>query len=152
MLVPTRGRLDNVIRQLRCWRETTKDRADLCYVIDDDDPVRPTYIDIIRQWPYPHVSVAEVSGPHKSMVIALNHAADVFKDRYSYLGFMGDDHLPRTIGWDRRVCEELDRGAMIVYGDDLLQRAAMPTAVAMPSTVVKALGYMAPPQFRHLCI
>jgi hypothetical protein len=65
---------------------------------------------------------------------------------------MGDDHRPRTVGWDQRFCECLSGGTGIVYGNDLLQSEAMATAVAMTSNIVTALGYMAPTEMKHLCV
>jgi hypothetical protein len=65
---------------------------------------------------------------------------------------LGDDHRPRSTGWDQRFCECLSSGPRIVYGNDLLQGEKMPTAVAMTSDVVTALGYFAPPTMQHLCV
>ncbi|MEU5431573.1 hypothetical protein AB0H73_39060 [Streptomyces olivoreticuli] len=65
---------------------------------------------------------------------------------------MGDDHRPRTRGWDEHFRTGLHDGPGIVYGNDLLQGEAMATAVAMTSDIVRTLGYMVPPAFIHLCI
>jgi len=43
-------------------------------------------------------------------------------------------------------------GAGFAYGNDLLQGAALPTAVAVSSNVVSALGWMCEPSMRHYCI
>jgi hypothetical protein len=66
---------------------------------------------------------------------------------------MGDDHRPRTRGWDAAYLEALhDLGTGIVYGDDLLQGANLPTQCAMTSNIVQALGCMAPATLRHMYV
>jgi hypothetical protein len=41
-------------------------------------------------------------------------------------------------------------GTGIVYGNDLYQGEALPTAPAMTADIVRTLGFMAPPTLRHL--
>jgi hypothetical protein len=66
---------------------------------------------------------------------------------------MGDDHRPRTHDWDERLIDVLlQQGVGVAYGNDLLQREAMPTAVAMTANIPRTLGYMSPPNLRHLCV
>lgn len=145
VIVPTRGRPQNAIRLAAAFEETDSLNAFLVFVVDHDDPELPAYRDtgarlMIRE---------DETGT--GMVAALNWAATRCADVYDYLGFMGDDHLPRTAGWDAHVLGALDAGAPgIAYGDDLLQGAALPTAAFLPSRLVRALGYMAPPVLRHL--
>ena len=67
------------------------------------------------------------------------------------IGFCGDDHRPRTVGWDQAYLDALrEMGTGIVYGNDLLQGEALPTQVAMTSDIIRALGYMAPPDLVHM--
>lgn len=88
------------------------------------------------------------------MVDALQAAYLQVKESLGFaVGFMGDDHRPKTIGWDSSyvaALEELRTG--FVYGDDLLQHDAFPTQVAMTSDIPNALGYMTPLEFQHLCV
>jgi hypothetical protein len=66
---------------------------------------------------------------------------------------MGDDHMPRTVGWDAAYLEALrELGTGLVYGNDLLQGSSLPTQVAMTTDIVRALGYMAPPDLTHLYV
>lgn len=69
----------------------------------------------------------------------------------THVGFMGDDHRVRTRGWDRLLVEAAGPIG-IAYGDDLLQGAALPTAVVMGADIVRALGQMVPPTLRHLFV
>ena len=69
------------------------------------------------------------------------------------IGFMGDDHRPRTVGWDTAYLEALrELGSGIVYGNDLLQGERIPTQVAMTTDIVRELGFMAPPVLKHLYV
>lgn len=91
----------------------------------------------------------------RTMVEALNEAALVTlaRDKPFAVGFMGDDHRPRTHGWDKQYLDALrELGTGIVYGDDLLQGRQLPTQCAMTSDIVRALGYMAPPALTHMYV
>jgi hypothetical protein len=65
---------------------------------------------------------------------------------------MGDDHRPRHIGWDESYLEALRERPGMVYGNDLIQGAHLPTQIAMSASVVRALGHMAPPTLTHLYV
>jgi hypothetical protein len=152
MIVPTRGRPLNATELTDAWLQTSTGHCDLCFVVDEDDPTLDQYLARLPSKSQGvHTCIMKTGGT--GMVAALNDAATHFTVDYPYLGFLGDDHRPRTNGWDRRFCDVLaGRNVALVYGNDLLQREAMPTEVALTSTIVATLGYMAPPQFRHLCV
>jgi hypothetical protein len=84
------------------------------------------------------------------MVGALNAAAKNECIMYDAVGFMGDDHRPRTRGWNTMLCDAL-APVGIAYGNDLLQGEKMATAVVMTANIVATLGYMVPPSLEHLC-
>lgn len=148
MIVPSRGRPANAVEMIYAWIQTSAGAADLCFVLDADDPALDGYQQV-RDFIGARTLVVSSTG----MTAALNTAAVRYAHEYPVLGFMGDDHRPRTVGWDRMLIEAIaGRTVAIVYGNDLLQGDKMCTAVAMTSSIVRELGYMAPPQFRHLCI
>ena len=141
VIVPSRGRSANVRALKEAW-DATAALAHLTVAVDADDPSRDAYL-------------AEagdvVLGPRLRMAGTLNKVALERATRYDYIGFMGDDHRPRTAGWDEEIRETLAKmGTGIVYGDDLLQGKNLPTAVFMTSNIIRALGYMAPPGLIHL--
>ena len=70
--------------------------------------------------------------------------------RYEAVGFLGDDHRPRTPGWDTRLLAALDGRPGVAYGDDLHQGGRLPTAVVISSAIIRTLGYMVPPGQDHL--
>lgn len=151
----------------------------LIFVVDEDDPTLEEYSQALfaidaypagfdwMRWGRPNGPKIPVSPQMMinstavgSMNAALNVSALNVTDpaggsgqRPFAVASFGDDHRPRTAGWDTRFMEvlhELRTG--IVYGDDKLQGAALPTAVAMTSDIVRALGHMAPGSMRHLYI
>jgi hypothetical protein len=69
---------------------------------------------------------------------------------YDYFVFMGDDHLPRTQNWDQAFIQALGINTGIVYGDDLLQGANLPTAFGMSRDLVVELQGMTFPGCVHL--
>lgn len=147
VIVPTRGRPQNAARLAKAFEETESLNAELVFVADHDDPELPAY----------HLAAPRLlvytGQTGTGMVASLNWAASLYADVYDYLGFMGDDHLPRTRGWDAHVLGALDAmEPRVAYGDDLLQGGALPTAAFLPSRLVRALGYMAPPALRHLYV
>lgn len=148
MICPTRGRPASAAELWAAWQVTTTGHADLCLGLDDDDPQLQSYLDLASA----SSLLYTVIGPRLRMVGTLNAVANRAAPYYPHVGFLGDDHRPRTHGWDRRFCECLSGGTGVVYGNDLLQGREMPTAVAMTSDIVTTLGYMAPPAMVHLCV
>lgn len=145
-LVPTRGRPGSVPELAQAWDETGAE-AKLIFCVDDDDPDIEEYLS--------HAGTGNFSiNIHKRLRLAgtLNWWSKWFTNEYQAIGFMGDDHRPRTKGWDARFAECLSGGAGIVYGNDLLMGAKMPTAVCMTSDIPATLGYYCPPGFVHLCV
>jgi hypothetical protein len=85
------------------------------------------------------------------MVEALNVAAESVNE--FAVGFMGDDHRPRTKGWDTAYLAALIQMRVgMVYGDDGWQHETLPTQIAMTTDIVKALGWMAPPALVHMYV
>lgn len=147
VIVPTRGRPQNAARLADAFRQTDSLNAELVFVADHDDPELTAY-----HLAAPRLLVYQGESGN-GLVPALNWAAGLYADIYDYIGFMGDDHLPRTAGWDAHVLGALDPlEPRIVYGNDLLQGENLPTAAFMPSRMVRALGFMAPPVLRHLYV
>jgi hypothetical protein len=150
VIVPSRGRPEATIALARAFADTCTAGTALSIAIDADDPRRNDYHDGLRGLPSVSHIIEQPSG---TMVTALNFAADMASKDAFAVGFMGDDHCPRTHGWDQAYLDALkDLGTGIVYGNDLLQGGSLPTQVAMTSDIVRALGYMAPPALRHMYV
>lgn len=151
VVVPTRGRPHNAARLAEAFRETsTSPDSLLLFVADRDDPALPGYQALLNQGQIARLMIHASTGG-KGLNAPLNFAAHRYASVYENVGFMGDDHMPRTHGWDTEILRELDSlEPRIVYGNDLLQGANLPTAVFMQSRMIRALGGMAPQVMRHL--
>lgn len=146
VVVPSRGRPQAAAELAQAFADTCTANTRLVFALDEDDE----YLDA-----YANTGAIEfnISTAPSTMVKALNEVAVRFAGVTYAIGFMGDDHRPRTKGWDARYVDELfAMGTGIVYGNDLLQGRRIPTQVAMTSNIVQTLGYMAPPAFTHLFV
>jgi hypothetical protein len=159
VLVPSRGRPDSILRLAEAFKQTCRDSTFLHVICDDDDPSLDAYRAVVTSLPHDFMALWRVpkQGP-PGIVFPLNHVVQqVFTPEYGFyptiLGFMGDDHVPRTPGWDVLIqlsLSELQTG--IVYGNDLFQGEKLPTAAFLTSNIVQKLGFMAPPALAHLYV
>jgi hypothetical protein len=150
MICPSRGRPANVARLLWAWKQTAG-QAHLLIAVDDDDPELDAYHDVLHTADAGHFA-ARIE-PRRRLGPTLNRLATINVNAYDAIGFLGDDHVPRTVGWDSQILVELTRlGTGFVYGNDLLQGPTLPTAVAMTSNIIRTLGWMVPPGLVHLYI
>lgn len=152
VIVPTRGRPDNLRRVVEAWDATGAwDDAEMLVARDGDDPEADRYADLIRDRGLREM----VFGAWLPMVDKLNRSAVAAANGGEWapfaLGFAGDDHLPRTPGWAARYLDELRKlGTGIVHGNDLVWHGRLPTEWAMTSDIVQALGRMVPADVQHL--
>jgi hypothetical protein len=166
VLVPSRERPHAARELAEAFKATCTADTELVFAVDEDDSSIEHYSAIAAapvglNGPFvdqlhPRVSVCVDDEP-TSMVHALNGAAAVaatcFSPQPFAVGFMGDDHRPRTRGWDAAYLKALrELGTGIVYGDDLLQRQNLPTQCAMTADIVRELGFMAPPALTHMYV
>lgn len=141
ILTPSRGRPDRFTEMVHAIRETADAPVAIYLGTDNDDPM------------YPHMEgVTSYRGPRQRLAGWTNRLASAaLDDGYSILGFFGDDHRPRTPGWDTRIRETLTAmGSGLAYGRDGLQDERLPTAPFWTADVVRALGWFYPPVLQHL--
>lgn len=150
VIVPSRGRPEAAAELVENFRETCTAATFLAFAVDESDPTRDQYGEACNG-----VTSGTLILPSTTMVQALNLAAvhlPAHQDAFA-VAFLGDDHRPRTVGWDRAYLDALrDLGTGIVYGDDLLQGANLPTQCAMTADIIRTLGYMCPPDLTHLMV
>lgn len=149
IIVPSRGRPESIAELVKSLEET-KTSSQLFVVVDEDDPKLEEYENLATELDFNYM-ITEREG--KGMAKPLNKAANFLCGQgwYDHFCFLGDDHRPRTIDWDMELINKLDEmGTGVVYGNDLFQGEALPTAVAMSGDIVKALGGMVPPGMIHL--
>lgn len=151
-VVPSKGRPENVKRLAQAFKQTQA-TADLWIVIDDNDWERKHYEKNAEEYDYGYLVIENDS---TGMAQPLNKGVEILMDdeqydHYAYFGFMGDDHLPRTLFWDYKLRLAIPHNKNgIAYGNDLLQGENLPTACLMNRQIVEHLGGMVPPNFKHL--
>jgi hypothetical protein len=146
VIVPSRGRPQHIAALWDEWQVTTIGSAQLLVAVDDDDPTLGDYEKVCADR-----GIELTVGPRLRMCPTLNKVAVERAPHHFAIGFMGDDHRPRTAGWDQSyldTLQELNTG--IVYGNDLLRGETLPTQVAMTADIIQTLGYMVPPGVIHL--
>jgi hypothetical protein len=149
VLVPSRARPANVIRLIDSFTATCRGDTQLVIGLDSDDPT------VGEDWhlEFPHVEFV-VESDLRFVVAWINHLAVPRAGQYRFIGTIGDDNVPRTVGWDVKVCESLERN-VFCFGDDLYPGRATGTLcchVFTRSEVVKALGYFGPPSIEHMYV
>lgn len=148
-MIPTRCRVRKIRQLIEVWTDTVTRPDTTCELyVDDDDPQLDDYLNLQADAP-PAFSVH--IGPRDQLGPMLNrHALDV-ATRCDVIGNIGDDHRPRTHGWDALIHDAVAAETpCMLYGDDLLQGERLPTAIFMSPQIVTTLGYMVPPGMIHL--
>lgn len=144
VLVPSRSRPDRFTQLLDSIETTAHGHVAVYCGLDADDPYEWYY----PARPSPHTYV---HGPRKGLAAWTNHLATLaIADGHSILASFGDDHRPRTPGWDLLVADAMERQPGLVYTRDGLQDERLPTAPFWPAGVVLALGWFFPPVLGHM--
>lgn len=154
VVVPTRSRPQSVAPLVEAFAATCTADTWLILAVDgcaQMDAYKNAYRSALNTYPRLLCSV----GPRRRLVGTLNHYANLLSTGPGFspyaIGYMGDDHRPVSKGWDGGYLAALhELGTGVVYGDDLVQGASLPTQVAMTADIVAALGYMAPPSLAHM--
>lgn len=144
-ICPSRNRPANIARLLNAW-DDTRAQADLVVAVDDDDDHLNDYRELFNDVD-PSQFILQV-GPRTKLGPTLNRIAVDYAPHYDAVGFLGDDHIPRTPRWDQRLADVLDGG--LAYGNDLFQGENLATAVLQSSRIITTLGQYHPPQLVHL--
>jgi hypothetical protein len=148
LIVPSRGRPHNVARLIEAMDAKCRGDTSLILGVDDDDPA----VDQYRSFSSPEVVILD--GMRGQLVQWLNVLACSFVDQFQAIGHIGDDNVPRTVGWDVRIMESLERN-LFCFGDDL-DPGRVPGSLSihafMRSEVVRTLGYMGPPSIQHMYV
>lgn len=140
MIVPSRGRPLAADKVRESFNRTTGADSRLVFALDADDG---TWL------AYPPIKFQSKSD---STVSALNNCALKYMNESRYLGFIGDDCRFITAGWDKTMISAADEmGSGIVYANDLMDPGALPTSMLISSSIVKSLGWMAPPLLKAIC-
>jgi len=152
IIVPSRGRPHLMERLLESWKRTTLGHSRIVMVLDGDDhhhynEVHDKYIK------EPGLELAVIFGERQLLTSKLNSfALDWEKQGSIGVGFMGDDCVFMTPGWELPIIDWLENNEGICYGNDLLQGENLPNNVFIHVNIIKSLGFMAPPELKHYYI
>jgi len=150
MIVPSRNRADKAHSCALSFINSSSGNSDLMVCVDDDDPTLPNYKDMMGEFISERVYLAVGLGS-KTMISVLNNAAINNADYYDFLGFAGDDHRFVTDNWDLAMTDSMRKNNAIVgYANDLYPHNDLPTSVVVDSILVRALGFLAPPELIHM--
>jgi hypothetical protein len=146
ILVPTRGRPSNAV-ELLAEHEKLSTHSDILFIIDANDPEHDQY-----EFEVGAHKCMTIENETRGMAYPINKAANaiVKENKYQYFAFLGDDHRPRTAGWDGILIQAMQRRPSMAYGNDLLQGQQLPTMITMTSDIVAVLNGMVPPKMKHL--
>ena len=141
LIVPTKGRPEKHLEFYESFKDNSTD-TDLIFVLSLGDIQYPRI---------PGVKYETVDSP--TMNGKLNTIAVKYANDYDYIAFMGDDVRIRTQAWDAKMIKDISSiPNAVAYGNDLYQGENLPTAVLLDANIVRTLGFMAPPEFKHLYI
>jgi hypothetical protein len=147
ILVPSRERPQNVARLGAIARETMYGAGSLLFIFDDDDTMLEAQQKAADDngWPY-EVQENLITVPK------INLAASRHLDA-PFLMFLGDDHIPRTDGWDDEILASFSdlggTGYVYPWG---LGRTDTPEVCAISTDIVKALGWFGLPGINHFYV
>jgi hypothetical protein len=119
-------------------------KTDLRVGLDDDDPAGPETFEALK--PY---GVQCMTGPRAGLGPWSNTLALTGFGDYKAFASLGDDHVPRTLGWDAECLQALDgMGGGYAVPNGLIS-PGFPEQVVISAPVVEALGWMCLPGLHH---
>jgi hypothetical protein len=147
VITPSRGRPERLREMLSATLGLSRAETDVAVAIDDDQAVM--YAGVSTD-----PNVEWFTGRRDTLSGWTNRLAMLYARQYRALASFGDDHLPRTEGWDARLLAAIDAmgGTGIAYGNDLIFGEGLPTAPVISSDIVRALGWMCLPSLRHMAV
>lgn len=162
VLVPSRGRPGNIVRLHNAIQATADRPVDIHVRVDLDDPAGYDYRALTAAHVSAYPSVTVHTGDRTRLARSWNELAEALHTQYDHFALWGDDVIPRTAGWDRLLTDPLMDRPGWSYGLDgvwdhtfdrkIPGHLVLPTATVMSTDVYRAVGYVAPPGFRHLCV
>jgi len=148
VIVPSRGRPENLARFLDAVHATATSTTHVHAAVDEDDPLLTGYD---REW-LAHCAQGDrmETGPRDGLIGWTNKIALARAGGYRALASFGDDHLPRTRGWDTALLRAIgDMGGTGISFPWDGMREDVPEAPVVSSGIVQALGWLLNPACAH---
>lgn len=146
-ICPSRKRPDRLERLILSWKSTTSNLSDLLVVIDSDDD---SYNELIVK--YPDV-IWEITEPvFGSFLHLINSKAVKYSTEYQYIGFMEDDIVFETQGYESKFISKLKELGKtgIVHAKDGIDKRRFLSIPVVDSYIIRTLGWFAPPCLKSL--
>lgn len=156
IITPTRGRPDRFAELVEAVQKTRQTDVSIWVGLDEDDTAE--YDTAVRRVADDTVGLQVHVGRRRSLSAWTNDLARLAlqaPDPPRYLASLGDDHRPRTAGWDRLLIEAIESlgGAPgWAYGNDLYQGANLCTSWVVSAEIVRALGWLMLPGCAHMYV
>ena len=152
VITPSRGRAARLREMIGATLSLSRAATDVAVAVDDDDPDLAGYRELADSL-YPDSRVLWYSGPRMTLAGWTNRVALERLREYRAFASFGDDHMPRTEGWDKLLLGAIDAmgGTGIAYGADGIMET-LATAPVISSGIVAALGWMCLPELAHYCV
>ena len=143
-LIPSRRRPHNLARLIRTCSASGM-TTPAWIRIDQDDPTLSGYEALAKSTNW-KLSV----GPRKPLSDVYNEAFQLFPNSDWY-GFLADDVVPETIGFDRLLIEAAGKDGL-AFGDDGINGGRHATHFVLGGDLVRSVGFLALPGLERLFI
>ena len=145
-LLPTRSRPKNLRRFLEAYKACCS-TASVYLIFDEDDPCLDEYqqIETPLNW---HESVMPSS--NQGILEKVNYIFRAIDNRPWY-GLLGDDNVPVTFEWDKRLIETAGNDG-VAWPNDGIRKGDFGTLLVIGGDLVREMGWLAPPGMKHLYV
>lgn len=146
-ICPSRKRPERLERLILSWKNTTENLSELLVVIDSDDD---SYNNLIEKYP---IIKWEITEPiFGSFLNLINSKAIEYSKEYQYIGFMEDDIVFETPGYESRFIKKLKELGKtgIVHAKDGVDKRKFISIPVVDSYIIRTLGWFSPPCLKSL--
>jgi hypothetical protein len=150
ILTPSRGRPERLTELVESINVTAAGPIHLLVGLDKDDPKLRDYSPWYQTDKPCRVDLIVRS--RRRLSAWTNQLARIaIHNGHTIIGSLGDDHRPRTPGWDQRITDALaDLGSGLAYCADGIQDERLPTAPFWTADIIQALGWFSPEAMVHM--
>lgn len=151
VLLPSRGRPDNVKRFYESWKKNSAGLNDVVVLLDLDDE---TYNTENEYWGKINEDFVVSAVKRMNLVEKLNSGLKDWVNSYSIIGFLGDDVIIETKDWDKKIIEkfkELGKYGML-YPNDGYNKHNVPNHIFVTKQWCELFSWFAYPKLQHLYI
>ena len=137
---PSRGRPERLKAMLNSYEKTVEGKEYPLILLDADEPKLKEYTKVVSAW--------FQMPPGLGAARALNWAFEHADEEEKCFGFLADDIILETPGWNR-ILENAAGDWNISYPDDGIQHGNLSTFPCCGGKLLRALGWWALPGIQH---